>query len=68
MSTDRKVSSSPPKSIGITLQRIFMGAHVSLYRLTGGGIGGKMGADRAALLLATTGRKNGKSESRPFFI
>jgi F420H(2)-dependent quinone reductase len=38
--------------------------HVSLYRLTGGVIGGKMGS-RPLLLLTTVGRKSGKERVTP---
>lgn len=49
---------------GIALQRFFMGFHVSLYRLTGGTLGGKM-AGRPMLLLTTVGRKSGQERVTP---
>jgi salicylate hydroxylase len=61
--TKRKLdrgSSQPPK----TIARIFTGMHVSLYRLSGGKIGGSM-RKASVLLLNTTGRKTGKLRTTP---
>ena len=44
------------------LQRLFMRGHVSLYRLTGGSLGGK-----TTLLLTTIGRKSGQERDTPLF-
>ncbi|MEX2204969.1 MAG: nitroreductase family deazaflavin-dependent oxidoreductase [Myxococcota bacterium] len=44
--------------------RAFIGAHLALYRATGGRIGGSLGALRV-LLLTTTGRKSGRPRSAP---
>ena len=44
--------------------RAFMAGHTALYRLTGGRVGGKMGALRI-LLLTTTGRKTGQPRTVP---
>lgn len=46
------------------LTRAFIGAHLALYRATGGRIGGTMGALRV-LLLTTTGRKSGQARTVP---
>lgn len=46
------------------LTRAFIGAHLALYRATGGRIGGSMGALRV-LLLTTTGRKSGQPRTVP---
>jgi len=46
------------------MTRAFIGAHLALYRATGGRIGGTMGAMRV-LLLTTTGRKSGKARTVP---
>ncbi len=50
--------------IGKSLIRLFMKAHVSLYRRTGGKIGG--GAH--LLILTTTGRKSGVERDTPLFF
>jgi deazaflavin-dependent oxidoreductase (nitroreductase family) len=44
--------------------RIFGGIHRSVYRLTGGKVGGKMGKV-PVLLLTTTGRKSGQPRTQP---
>lgn len=44
--------------------RAFIGAHLALYRVTGGRIGGTLGALRV-LLLTTTGRKSGQLRTVP---
>ena len=46
------------------LTRAFIGAHLALYRATGGRIGGTMGAMRI-LLLTTRGRKSGQPRTAP---
>jgi deazaflavin-dependent oxidoreductase (nitroreductase family) len=43
--------------------KLFVGAHASIYRLSGGRLGGKMGFP--VLLLTTTGRKSGKKKTTP---
>jgi deazaflavin-dependent oxidoreductase (nitroreductase family) len=43
--------------------KLFMAWHVSIYRLTGGRLGGYMGFP--ILLLTTTGRKSGKVHTNP---
>ena len=44
--------------------KMFLGAHVSIYRLSGGKVGGKMGPN-AVLLLTTTGRKSRQKRTIP---
>ena len=51
-------------SIGKRLQRLFMKGHVSLYRWTGGKIGG----GEHQLILTTTGRKSGVERDTPLFF
>lgn len=46
------------------LQRVFIGLHMGVYRLTGGRLGGKMGRS-PVLLLGATGRKSGKQRTIP---
>lgn len=46
------------------LGRAFIGAHLALYRATGGWIGGTMGSLRV-LLLTTTGRRSGQPRTVP---
>jgi deazaflavin-dependent oxidoreductase (nitroreductase family) len=46
------------------LTRAFIGAHLALYRLTGGRIGGQLGGMRV-LLLTTRGRKSGQPRTAP---
>ena len=46
------------------MTRAFIGAHLALYRATGGRIGGTMGAMRV-LLLTTQGRKSGRPRTAP---
>lgn len=60
--TKPPASSAPPPAR--TGQRIFMGLHSFLYRLTGGAIGGRM-FNGDVLLLVTTGRKTGKQRTTP---
>jgi deazaflavin-dependent oxidoreductase (nitroreductase family) len=50
--------------IGKRLQRLFMQGHVSLYRRTGGKIGG----GEHLLILTTTGRKSGVARDTPLFF
>jgi deazaflavin-dependent oxidoreductase (nitroreductase family) len=51
-------------AIGKTLQRLFMKGHVSLYRSTGG----KLGGGKSLLILTTTGRKSGVERDTPLFF
>ena len=44
--------------------KMFLGAHVSIYRLSGGKVGGKMGPN-TVLLLTTTGRKSQQKRTIP---
>ena len=53
-----------PSPLVTTMQRLFTRAHVSLYRLSGGAMGGRMGKS-PVLLLTTTGRKSGKQRTTP---
>jgi deazaflavin-dependent oxidoreductase (nitroreductase family) len=46
------------------LAQLFIGAHVRVYRLTGGRFGGTIGKQQV-VLLTTTGRKTGKSRTVP---
>jgi len=46
------------------LTRAFIGAHLALYRATGGRIGGQLGGMRV-LLLTTRGRKSGQPRTAP---
>ena len=46
------------------LMRLFLKGHVTLYRLTGGKIGGKM-AGNPILLLDSIGRKSGQKRTTP---
>ncbi len=50
--------------VGKSLQRLFMKGHVSLYRLTGG----KVGGGKSLLILTTTGRKSGVERDTPLFF
>lgn len=50
--------------IGKALQRLFMKGHVSLYRSTGG----KLGGGKSMLILTTTGRKSGVERDTPLFF
>ncbi len=49
---------------GLNLQKLFVGAHVGLYRLTAGTIGGTF-LGMPILLLTTTGRKTGRPRTTP---
>jgi F420H(2)-dependent quinone reductase len=59
--------------LNIALQRFFMNAHVAIYRLTAGKVGGYVSStnprigNRAFLLLTTTGRKSGRQRVTPLF-
>jgi deazaflavin-dependent oxidoreductase (nitroreductase family) len=46
------------------LFHLFIGAHVGMYRLTGGRLGGKI-VGQPVVLLTTTGRKTGKARTVP---
>ena len=65
MSVDTKATN--PRQMGSvarSLQRLFMKGHVSLYRLTGG----KVGGGEHLLVLTTTGRKSGVERDTPLFF
>jgi deazaflavin-dependent oxidoreductase (nitroreductase family) len=59
--------------LNIALQRLFMKAHVAIYRLTAGKVGSHVSGanprigERAFLLLTTTGRKSGQQRITPLF-
>ncbi len=59
-----KPNTNKSNSIGQRLQRLFTQAHVSVYRSTGGKIGG----GEHLLILTTTGRKSGVARSTPLFF
>ncbi len=61
-----KPGAQPPSRGGVVaaLRRFTSGANMSLYHLTGGAVGGKMGG-RPILLLTTIGRKSGKERVTP---
>lgn len=61
-----KPSAQPARGGGVVaaLRRFTSGANMSLYHLTGGAVGGKMGG-RLILLLTTIGRKSGKERVTP---
>lgn len=63
-STPQTQQSGRANSIGQRIQRIFTQGHVSLYRLTGG----KVGGGKSTLILTTTGRKSGIERSTPLFF
>ncbi|HLZ62654.1 MAG TPA: nitroreductase family deazaflavin-dependent oxidoreductase [Ktedonosporobacter sp.] len=54
----------PYPPIVVRLARLATAAHVSLYRLTGGTIGGRA-QNMPVLLLTTTGRRSGKHHTTP---
>lgn len=61
----RSSDSTPSTARGApALMKFGMRAAVSLYRMTGGAIGGRMGPERV-LLLTTTGRKSGQRHTVP---
>ncbi len=62
--TPKPDSQQSANNIGRLLQRTFTALHISLYRLTGGAIGGAMGG-HSILILTTTGRKSGKQRDTP---
>ena len=65
MSVDTKASRSiQQNSVVRSLQRLFMKGHVSLYRRTGG----KVGGSEHLLILTTTGRKSGVERDTPLFF
>lgn len=53
-----------PSQAAKTMTRIFTGMHASVYRLSGGKMGGSM-HKAPILLLTTTGRKTGKQRATP---
>ncbi len=59
-----KPNTHKSNSIGQRLQRLFTQAHVSVYRSTGG----KVGGGEHLLILTTTGRKSGVARSTPLFF
>lgn len=65
MAADQKTASTSGGTAR-SLQRFFMNGHVSLYRLTGGAIGGGV-PGKSFLILTTTGRKSGKERDTPLF-
>jgi F420H(2)-dependent quinone reductase len=65
MSTPSQATQKPQTGgVGKSLLRLFMKGHVSLYRMTGGKVGG--GAHM--LILTTTGRKSGVARDTPLFF
>jgi deazaflavin-dependent oxidoreductase (nitroreductase family) len=64
MSTDQTIQKRQGGGVGKSLQRLFMKGHVSLYRLTGG----KVGGGEHMLILTTTGRKSGVERDTPLFF
>jgi deazaflavin-dependent oxidoreductase (nitroreductase family) len=65
MSIEKPIQSKN-NTIGNRLFTFYTRAHVFLYRLTGGMIGGRVGKS-AVLLLMTVGRKSGKEYTTPLF-
>src|ERR1700693_3656308 len=65
MSANPQITDSKPWG-GVTksLARVIMKGHVSLYRLTGG----KVGGGESHLILTTTGRKSGVERDTPLFF
>ncbi|GCE22977.1 nitroreductase family deazaflavin-dependent oxidoreductase [Dictyobacter kobayashii] len=57
-------SEQKSKTVRSSLIRTFMNLHVSLFRLTGGALGGNL-LGRPALILTTVGRKSGKTRETP---
>jgi F420H(2)-dependent quinone reductase len=65
MTTPTTPESTPPSPRGASpLMKIGMRAAVSLYRLSGGAIGGRVGPE-PVLLLTTIGRKSGQRHTVP---
>lgn len=62
--TDQATKKSQASEIGKSLQRLFMKGHVSLYRMTGG----KVGGGEHLLILTTVGRKSGVKRDTPLFF
>jgi deazaflavin-dependent oxidoreductase (nitroreductase family) len=62
--TSQAARKNQAAGVGKSLQRLFMKGHVSLYRLTGG----KVGGGEHLLILTTTGRKSGVERDTPLFF
>lgn len=62
--TSQPPQKNPAAGVGKSLQRLFMKGHVSLYRLTGG----KVGGGKHLLVLTTIGRKSGVERDTPLFF
>jgi deazaflavin-dependent oxidoreductase (nitroreductase family) len=62
--TSQPTQKNPIAGVGKSLQRLFMKGHVSLYRLTGG----KVGGGKHFLILTTIGRKSGVERDTPLFF
>ncbi len=62
--TDQTAQKSQIAGVGKSLQRLFMKGQVSLYRWTGG----KVGGGEHLLILTTTGRKSGVERDTPLFF
>jgi deazaflavin-dependent oxidoreductase (nitroreductase family) len=62
--TSERSLGKPYPPIVVRLARLATAAHVSLYRLTGGAIGGRA-QNMPVLLLTTTGRRSGKHHTTP---
>jgi deazaflavin-dependent oxidoreductase (nitroreductase family) len=62
--TSQAARKSQAAGIGKSLQRLFMRGHVSLFRLTGG----KVGGGEHMLILTTIGRKSGVKRDTPLFF
>jgi F420H(2)-dependent quinone reductase len=57
-------TASTTRRLQTRLSALFTGAHVALYRRTGGNMGGTM-SGMPILLLTTTGRKSGRQRTTP---
>jgi deazaflavin-dependent oxidoreductase (nitroreductase family) len=65
MSTTPQTTDSKPIGAATKgLMRVFMKGQVSLYRMTGG----KVGGGKSLLILTTTGRKSGVERDTPLFF
>ncbi|GAC1349838.1 MAG: nitroreductase family deazaflavin-dependent oxidoreductase [Ktedonobacteraceae bacterium] len=62
--TSQPTQKNQVTGVGKSLQRLFMKGHVSLYRLTGG----KVGGGEHLLILTTVGRKSGLERDTPLFF
>jgi F420H(2)-dependent quinone reductase len=62
--TSQPTQKNQASGVGKSLQRLFMKGHVSLYRLTGG----KVGGGEHFLILTTIGRKSGVERDTPLFF